>query len=471
MTPHLLVSGLLGLLLALSSTPAEPAAEAAGKAAAAADPAARAEALRQQLERVEDTAQIQQLARGLEGRGEHALAALAWQRLVKLRPHLGRYRLEQAASHARLAQRSEAYTALLELQGQGYGFDLDDDPRFAPVADTEVWDYIVKGFDANREPFGEGKLAWTLPADDTLLESLAWDPTRGELLVGSARSGTVYRVDGRGRLKPLVRADEGNGMWAVMDIAVDAGNDLLWVASTAIPHFEDYDPENDLGRAGVFKFQLSTGKFLDRYLSPMVYGQSFFMSSLAAGRRGEVYAADGVNNAIYVVHGDALKRVLHAPRLSGLRGMAVDGSGDILYFADTERGIMGLDLASGKPFDLRIPPKLALGGIEGLLWWDGALLIVQGHMQPRRVMRLELSADGRDVTGVKPLEANKPALSAPTDATLAGDRVYLVANSQKAQYDRFGLPRDRESLQPTRIWTLEAGAFREPAQQAAAASD
>ena len=460
------------MLLCALPAAAEAAPPASARAGAQPSPPAvaaeRTEALKQQLARVEDTTQLQQLARGFEARGEHALAALAWQRLVELRPHLGQYRLELAAAHARLGRRSEAYTEVLALQGQGYAYDLEDDARFAAVADTEVWEYILKGLDANRRPFGTGELAWTLPAEDLLIESLAWDPERGQLLVGSARTGTVYRVDRRGRLQPLVRADEANGMWAVMDIAVDARNDVLWVASTAIPHFEGYDPEQHLGRAGIFKFELSSGKFLDRYLSPVVFGQSFFMSSLALGQRGEVYAADGVNNAVYVVNGDSLKRLFHAPRLTGLRGMAVDGDGGILYFADAERGIMAVDLSTGRPFDVRVPPKLALGGIEGLLWWDGALIAVQGHMQPARVMRLELAADGRSVASVKPLEANKAPLTAPTDATLAGDRVYLIANSQKANYDRFGLLRDRDALEGTRIWSLDAGAFREDGDGAAA---
>ena len=475
MTRTLLASGLFLLPFAFPAAAQAPQAAAAApapaaQAAQATDPAARAKALAKQLDQVEDTAQLQQLARGFGARGEHELAALAWQRLVELRPHLGQYRLEAAAEHAQLARRSEAYTHLLELQMQGYAFDISDDARFKAVADTEVWDHVLKGFEANRQPFGEGELAYTLPAEDLLVESLAWDPRRKQLLVGSARTGTVYLVGKGGALKPLVRADERNGMWAVMDVAVDADNDVLWVASTAIPHFEGYEPEKALGRASGFKFRLSNGKFIDSYLSPVVFGQSFFMSSLAAGRNGEVYAADGVNNAVYVVRDGELKRLFHAPRLSGLRGMAVDGDGDTLYFADAERGIMGFDLKTTRPFDVRVPARLALGGIEGLLWWDGALIAVQGHMAPNRVMRFELAADGRSIASVRPLEANKAPLTAPTDATLAGDRVYLIANSQKANYDRFGLLRDRGALEGTRIWTLDAGAFRDKDKAAAGAA-
>ena len=440
---------LLALLVPVLSQPVY------AQAAPAAPAAASHAELRKELARSEDVARLEQVGARLDARGEHDAAVLVWQRLVALRPHLGRYKLRLAAAYAQQDMKSETYNALLELQKQGYAFDLEGDPRFGKVATTEVWKYVVQGFDANGQPFGEGEVAVTLPAEDLLIESIAWDPTRKQLLAGSARKGAVYRVDRKGRLKPLVVADAANGMWAVMDVAVDARRGVLWVASTAIPHFEGYEPERDLGRAGVFKFDLKTGRFIDRYLSPVVPGQSFFMSTLAIGSNGEVYAADGVNNAVYVVRGDEFKRLFHAPRLSGLRGMTVDAEGDALYFADAQRGIMGFDLKAGQPFDLRVPATLALGGAEGLVWWKDSLIVVQSGMQPNRIMKLKLSADGRDVAAVFPLEANKDALSAPTMATVGDGKVFVVANSQKRNYDRFGLLRDRKALEGTRIWTLD----------------
>jgi len=381
--------------------------------------------------------------------------ARAWKRLVELRPHRGHYKYELAALYAQRDEKSLAYNALLELQAQGYAYDLQKDARFAPVATTEAWEYIVKGYDANRAPFGEGKVAHTLPKQDLLIESLAWDPTRKRLLVGSAREGSVSIVDDKGGLKRLVRADADNGLWAVFDVAVDAQRGVLWVASTAVPHFKGYKAESDLGRAGVFKFDLKTGKFLKRFLSPTIVGQSFFMSSLAVAPDGTVFAADGVNNAVYMIRDDQLKRLFHVPVLGSIRGMTVSDDGRVLYFADHERGLFGFELASGKPFEVAVPPKLALGGIDGLTYWRKQLVIVQSDMVPRRIMRLKLAPDGRSIVGVQPLEANRPELSLPTFATRDGDRLLVLANSQKANYDRFGLLRDRNKLEATRIFALD----------------
>jgi hypothetical protein len=404
----------------------------------------------------DDTAALRTLAAQFRASGDVVSETSVWKRLVQLRPHLGQYKYELAAAYAQQDHKSHAYNALLELQAQGYAFDPRDDRRFAPVTTTEVWVHLLKAFDVNRQPFGEGELAHTLPGEDLLLESLAWDPTRKQLLVGSAREGAVHLLDSRGRLSPLVRASAENGLWAVFDIAVDAERGVLWVASTAVPHFRGYKAETDLGRAGVFKFDLKTGRFLKSYLSPTVLGQSFFMSSLALAPDGTVYAADGVNNAIYAVHEDRLRRVLHNARLGGIRGMAVSGDGELLYFADHERGIFGYELKTGTPFEVGVPKNLALGGIEGLFWWNGHLLVVQNGMVPRRVMRLGLAPGGRSIAGVQPLEANQPELSLPTQGTLAGDTLYLIANSQKFQYDRFGLPRDRSKLEAAKVYRVAA---------------
>lgn len=417
-----------------------------------------------QLKAINDPEELAKLARTLSGRGEHLDAARVWNRVTELRPHLGEYRFELAAELATHDYKSLSYDALLRLQAQGYAFRPEDDKRFVLVGNTEVWTHILKGFEVNREPFGEGEVRYTLPKEDLLIESLAWDPTRKALLVGSARSGSVYRVTDAGALQPLVQADASNGMWAVFDLAVDAERGVLWVASTAVPHYRNYSAEKDLGAAGIFKFDLKTGRFIKSFRSPQVSGQQFFMSSVALAPDGTLYAADGVNNAIYMVRDDKLTRLAHNPVLASIRGMSVSDDGRFLYFADYQRGVFGLVLEDMRPFEVAVPKTLALGGVDDIVYSKGELLVLQSGMVPKRVIKLRLSASGRQVESVQPLEANKELLSLPTAATLAGDKLLLIANSQRANYDRFGLLRDKNKLEPTRIYQIDTGFGSAPQQ-------
>lgn len=429
----------------------------ATRTAVGAKPGQSAPDLAAQLDQIDETATVLQLIAQMQKQGAAEAEIEGWLRLVELRPHVGRYRYELAARYAALGRKSEAYNALLELQGQGYSFDPSSDKRFAKVADTEVWTYIDQGLDTNRTLFGPGKVAYTLPKEDLLIESVAWDATRKQLLVGSARDGAVYIVEKNGKLKPLVKADKDNGLWAVFDLVVDDKRGVLWVASTAMPHFRNYNAENDLGRAGIFKFDLKTGKFLKKFLSPTIVGQNYILSSIALGKDGEVYAADGVNNAVYQVRDDQFRRLFHAPSLGSIRGLAVSGDGKSLYLGDNERGLIGYDLAAGKPFDVRVPKKLSLGLIEGISWWQDGLVVVQNNLPPNRIMRLSLTPDGHSIDGVQPIAANDPTLTAPTLGTLAPDGTfYVIANSQKDNYDRFGLLKDKNKLEGTRIYSVDA---------------
>lgn len=415
------------------------------------------EQLEQALASVEDVDSLLQLAGQLREAGEVAKETLVWKRLAALRPHVGAMRYELAAGYALQDMKSEAYNTLLELQAAGFAQELEKDERFQKVSTTEVWKYIVQGFQSNRDSFGEGEVAYTLPREDLLIESLAYDPSRGQLLVGSVREGRVYTVEEDGSLQVLAQADETNGMWGVLGVAVDAERGVLWVASTAVPHFKGYNAEEDLGKAGIFKFELASGKFVKSFLSPSVPGQGFVLSTITVAPDGSVYAADAVNNVIYQVRDDSFRRLLQAPHLSSVRALAVSGDSKILYFNDVQRGLFGMDLATGKPFDVPVPPKLTLASIEAMAWWNNHLIIVQNELPPNRIMRLKMSDDGRQIMLGHPLEANQQALPLQAGAALGKDaEVFVIGNSQRNQYDRFGLPRSRERLEGARIYRFRA---------------
>jgi hypothetical protein len=123
-----------------------------------------------------------------------------------------------------------------------------------------------------------------------------------------------------------------------------------------------------------------------------------------------------------------------------------------------------VDLAAGKGFDLQYAASaLALGGIDGLYWYDGTLVAIQNGMTPHRVMRLALSEDGHVIAKATPLDAGKPELVLPTYGTLAGDALYFVANSQKNAYGAYGTPKDDARLQPVQVFRSDVRfAWNEP---------
>lgn len=422
--------------------------QAPGHRRPALDPASLSEA---QIEQTQVPSALYRLAAIYKKGGD--LERLGWtlKRLSVLQPNTGDVELALATTYALQDKKGETYDLLLAMQKQGYGYDLAENPGFAKVAGTKVWTYILDGFAANRKPFGEGKVAFTLPAGDTLFESLAYDPKRKQFLVGSVREGKVSLLGKDGKLSDFIVPDARNGLWSVYAMAADPADDALYVASTASVYFKGFS-QADFGKAGVFRFKLSTGKLVDKYLlSPDPNPRT--LSSIAVGKGGRVFAADGLRNVIYRIDGGSLKPMVENPRLTSVRGMAVSDDGSTLYFADYSLGVFGVDLAAGKAFDLHYDPaKLVLGGIDGLFWYDHTLVVIQNGMTPHRVMRLSLSGDGRSIVKAMPLDAANPVLKLPTYGTIDGDGLYFVANSQKNQYGTYGTPKDDAKLQAVDVF-------------------
>lgn len=422
-----------------------------GKAAAATrlDPTRLTEA---QIAGIESPAVLRKLIVGYDRLGDVQRQVWALQRMSRLYPNSGDIKLAIAVNLARLGDKSKTYDHLLKMQAQGFGYDLHDDERFKPVADTKVWEYVVANLQANLKTFGEGAVAFELPKGDTLFESMAWDPKRGRLLVGSAREGKVYLVDPKtGKLEDFIAAGPDNGMWAVHAMAADPARDALYVASVASVFYKGFAKE-DFGKTGVFKFSLSTGKLLEKHLLKSDAG-AHALSSLTVSKNGQVFAADGVRNEIYRLGKGGLELMVANPKLTSIRGLAASDDGKYLYFADYALGLFGVDLAGGKGFDVRFnPANLVLGGIDGLYFYDGTLVAIENGMSPKRVLRLSLSADGHAITKAMPLDVANPAFTLPTYGTVAGDSLYFIANSQKGDYGQYGEPKDAAKLQPVKVF-------------------
>lgn len=378
---------------------------------------------------------------------------LTWvlRRLIALRPHTVELKLALAMAYAQQGDKSRTYETLLAMQKQGVGYDLSANKNFDKVADTEVWKYVVQSLQENLKPFGEGKVAFTLPKGDHLYESLAFDPQRKQFLVGSVRDGTIQLVGKDGKLQDFIAPTADNGLWSVYAMAVVPEDDALYVASTSSVYFKDFK-KDDYGKAGVFKFKLSSGKLVEKYLLAPD-GDARTLSSLAAGRGGLVFAADGLRNQIYRLDGRELKLMVQNPQLTSIRGLALDGDGKKLYFADYSLGLFGVDLAAGKGFDVEFDPAtLVLGGIDGLYWYQHALVAIENGMTPHRVMRLSLSADGHKISRAVPLDAGNPEFKLPTYGAIDGDGLYFIANSQKSAYGTYGTPKDDAKLEAVRVF-------------------
>ncbi len=412
-------------------------------------------AFEKQIQKMTAIAPLLKLARDFESKQDWKSYGLIMQRIIVLRPFAGNMKLELAAAYAMQNDLSKTYDTLIKLQSEGYGFELNDDERFGAVKNTKVWDYLLDNFAKNAKPSGNGKVAYRLPKQDLMIESLSYDPIGKTLLAGSVRDGKIYRLLPTGKLQELIKPDARNGLWSVFDMAVDAQRSVLWVASSAVPHGKHVKAA-DYGRVGLFKFDLKTRKLLATYQT-QAGGRQRLLSNVTVSPSGDAFVVDSVNSEILRTQGQGLVQVIRNPTLSSMRGLAFNKTGKLLYLADYEQGIFGLNLETNKAFGVAVGKGLSLYGIDGLYFYDGNLIATQNAFPPARIIRMKLSEDGTRVAGFQALDSGRVELEMPTLGVVSGDKFYSIANSQKALYDRFGILRDDKLLQPLTIFESDLG--------------
>ena len=200
--------------------------QAPGAGGAELDPATLTEA---QIAHTQVPQALYRLAALYKKGGDYERLAWTLQRLTALQPNVGDLKLALATTYALQGEKTKTYDLLLAMQKEGYAYDLANNPNFAKVADTKVWTYITDNLSASLKPFGEGKVAFTLPKGDTLFESLVFDPKRQQFLVGSVREGKIHLVDKNGKLAEFIAPNAENGLWSVYAMAADPADDAVAV--------------------------------------------------------------------------------------------------------------------------------------------------------------------------------------------------------------------------------------------------
>ncbi|MDH4019700.1 MAG: hypothetical protein OEU84_08875 [Xanthomonadales bacterium] len=354
----------------------------------------------------------------------------AMERLRMLRPYNGGYMYQSVIAYALLDEKSKAYDLMVRMQQQGLGYDFDESPETMNIRGTQVYDYVNDIMKMAANPLGETDQAFILPESVSLPEAITWDESRQKFLVGTATEGSIIAVDKDGQVAELLKANDENGLWAVLDLLVDTSRNRLWVTSAAIPAFSRFEPV-DKGRSALFEFDLESLELIHRYPVP-VDGMPHTLGSMVLSPNGDIFMADRTLPIIYRKPADEQK-IQPAVALQGMvsmRGIAIQPDGGLLYVADREMGIMVVDIKNARSRLLKVPATLNVGGIDGLYLKDNHLFMIQNGNMPQRVMRLELDPEGIEVVAVRPMVVSQPEFDFPSFGTLHSENLYFFANSQ-----------------------------------------
>jgi hypothetical protein len=363
-------------------------------------------------------------------------------KLVELKPNNPDLQFKLAEAYALSDKKTEAFNTLIKIQKQGLYYDLSNNDNFNNINKFPVFEYIKNNMDTSAIHYGEGQKVFSIDSTNSalLFESIEFDPSSLSFLLGSVRDGSIIKINDQGQASVFVAATDGGveGPWAVFDMKADPKNDVLWVASSSVSQYSKMTKDT-YGKAGLFKYQLSTGKLMDQFLLPDVKKPQL-ISSLDVTSSGDVYFIETYHNVILKLENNSkdIKLILSSPIYKNMRSITLDSNGQFLFFSDVEKGIVSVNLTTKSFIPMGNSETLNLTGISDLIFDEDGLLIIQNAIKPQRIMRLDLDESKAKVINILPIESAHPSFNYPSVGTVVGNELYYFANSQWSKTNPLG---------------------------------
>lgn len=345
----------------------------------------------------------------------------------KLRPNHPRIVYTLSRAYALNGKYNEATRTVERLIKMGLNFNFEGNEDLKPVVQSEEWLMIAKDLQKNRAPVNASEKVLTLPDKELIVESVALEPKTGRFFFSSVHQRKILVREKDGTVKDF--SSPTDGLYSVLGLKIDEKRKVLWAVSSAFAQMRGFDKADD-GKAGIFKYDLKTGKLLNKYLASAEDGKHA-LGDLVVSKSGDVYASDSISPIIYKISAktDKLKTFLKSDSFSSLQGLTFSPDEKYLFVADYSLGFHRIEISS-KTAMLLSPGDEAVLGIDGIYFHNGGLIAIQNGINPQRVVKFSLDPAFMKITGRKTLEGNHADFNEPTLGFLMGNEFYFNANSQ-----------------------------------------
>jgi hypothetical protein len=354
-----------------------------------------------------------------------------------------------ARTFARAGAADSAVAWLARLGRMGDTRDPNADSVFAPLRPRPGYADARNRLLSNRLPILDGKVAFEIADADFVPEGIAYDGAQKRFLLGSLFRRLVSAFAPNGTATPFIAPVPE--MLRVVGIHVDAARGRVWFATWA-PDSTHRDSTEPPSLTRLFLAESATGRIIKSW-SPDGGRPGHLLNDFIVMDDGSLYITDTEQGSIYRLRSptDTLELFVQPPdgRFSVANGITSAPDGRTLYIAFLE-GIARLDLATRALTLLPSPDSVSTASVDGLYWYRGGLVAVQGLPTLERVVRYGLSSNGARITSGAVIERGLPVVHQPTTGVIVGSRFYYIANSQYGRLDDRGGPLAAQTVPPVR---------------------
>ncbi|HNH30555.1 MAG TPA: hypothetical protein PKU71_14165 [bacterium] len=313
------------------------------------------------------------------------------------------------------------------IMGSDMLFAIGKDSAFVGLWADSEFQNLLKEIEQLKRPVHHSRDAYLLTERDLIPEGTAYDGHTGQLFISSTYKRKIKRIYPDGRSDDFTKEGQ-DGLLGVVGMEVDSVRRILWVNSCNNPNMPIRDSHADARvPARVHKFDLTTGRLLQRYDAP---AGSHFFNDLTVTAKGDVFITDTESGEIWQIAAErhTLEIFLKLQNVLFLNGITKSPDDQWLYVAHVA-GILVIDIATRRYEPLKHPPLFPLGSIDGLAFYKQSLIAHQSGVVGR-IKRIYLDNDLRTATHAAVLEAHNPHFDQPTTGEIGGSFYYYIANAQ-----------------------------------------
>ncbi len=329
-----------------------------------------------------------------------------------------------------------AINYLMNSISLGYGLAAVNDTAFVSLKDTIRFSKVLSKIDEMKKTIHKSELGFTYDEKDLAPESVAYDPVEEAFYLGSLYKCKIVRIDKEGNATDFI-TEKQNGLRMVIGIKVDAERRVLWTCNAVGRGFPPGIEEKETGWTALFKFDLTTGKLINKYILHEE-GVMHQFNDLTITKSGDVYTTNYLEGAIYRVLNDKdeLELFYKSEELISPNGITFSDNENTIFVSGWKTFLYKIDFNTRKLSLVEHPDSFSTYGIDGIYYYKNSLLAVQDGLMI--IARYYLNEDGSEIERREIIEANNPVLDVPTTGVLVDDQLYYVANCPSFHFHEDG---------------------------------
>ncbi len=311
-------------------------------------------------------------------------------------------------------------------------FKLEGLPDFNSIKDSPEFRSLLTLQEEWQRPVIHSDTAFVLRDRSLHTEGIDYDRSNNTFYLGSIHKRKIVKVTATGDATDFCPGGF-EGMTSIFGIKVDTRKNVLWACSSPMQEMMDYDSS---ARSAVFKFELSSGKLLEKFQRP-VWDKDGVFGDLILNKKGDVFVSDSQTNTVFIINEKTrqLEPYFTSPDFWNIQGLSFSDNEKFLFISDYVRGIFRLELKTKSLTEVKCDLDVSLKGIDGLVYDDHALIAIQNGTNPLRVSRYVLNTSQDQIVKFEIIDRKHPAFNEPTLGVVAGKTFYYIANSQWGGYD------------------------------------